>query len=205
MSKRGRPRLYATQAEKMRAYRAKAKLRQRGYWRLSSLPPGPYRVLYADPPWQYRRTPFGPGQLTDRWQTLSLPALCAMAVQPIAAPQAVLFLWVPSPMLPAGFEVMRAWGFTYKASLVWERQTLHAGADRRPQHEFLLLCMRGACPPALQALPPSVQRLPPGPRAAKPAEFRQLIDTLYPEGPRLELFARQHAEEWDSWGRETDG
>ena len=37
----------------------------------------------------------------------------------------------------------------------------------------------------------------------KPEEFRNIIDTLYPIGERIELFARQYADGWDCWGNEV--
>ena len=40
--------------------------------------------------------------------------------------------------------------------------------------------------------------------SAKPEAFRTLIDTLYPHGRRLELFARTTAvAEWEHWGNEV--
>ena len=39
----------------------------------------------------------------------------------------------------------------------------------------------------------------------KPEEFRQLIDSMYPHGSRLELFRRGAAPDgWDVWGNEAD-
>ena len=30
----------------------------------------------------------------------------------------------------------------------------------------------------------------------------EIIDTIYPEGNRIELFARREADEWEVWGNE---
>ena len=38
----------------------------------------------------------------------------------------------------------------------------------------------------------------------KPAEFRTIIDTLYPYGRRVELFARgELPKQWEAWGAES--
>jgi N6-adenosine-specific RNA methylase IME4 len=42
-----------------------------------------------------------------------------------------------------------------------------------------------------------------GRHSEKPEEFRKLIDTLYPNGPRIELFARTAVEGWERWGNEA--
>ena len=38
----------------------------------------------------------------------------------------------------------------------------------------------------------------------KPNEVRQRIEKLFGDLPRIELFARETAEGWDSWGNEVE-
>jgi N6-adenosine-specific RNA methylase IME4 len=38
----------------------------------------------------------------------------------------------------------------------------------------------------------------------KPEEFRDIIDTLYTDGKRLELFSRRKVGGWDVWGDEAN-
>jgi N6-adenosine-specific RNA methylase IME4 len=106
-----RPCLYATRAEKDAAYYERKKARQQ----YPSLPPGPYRILYADPPWKYYSTdPIYHGHAKDKYPLLKISELCALPVRKLVAPKAVLFLWVTNPILPECFPVIKAWGFTYK-------------------------------------------------------------------------------------------
>jgi len=193
-----RPRLYATRAEKDAAYYQRKKDRQQ----YPPLPPGPYRVLYADPPWQYASTdPYYYGHARNHYPTLSIAELKALPVRKLVAPKAVLFLWVTSPILSECFPVVKAWGFTYKASIVGDKQQSQYGYYVGTQHELLLVCTRGSCKPDMQALPPSVHRIPKlKQHSTKPEEFRLLIDALYPDGRRLELFARRTVANWDVWG-----
>ena len=202
MPGRGRPRLYATHAEKIRAYRQRKK-EPKPY---PPLPAGPYRVIYADPPWQYvQRDPNFHGHATNHYQTLSIAELCALPVRKLVAPKAVLFLWVTAPILAECFPVMRAWGFLYKTCVVWDKGAMIYGKYLGNQHELLLVGTRGACRPDTEELEANVRRIRPTDHSTKPAEFRLLIEHLYKDGRRLELFARQRAEGWESWGRGVAG
>ena len=37
----------------------------------------------------------------------------------------------------------------------------------------------------------------------KPTAFAEMIETLHPHLPRLEMFARQHRAGWEVWGNEA--
>ena len=114
---------------------------------------------------------------------------------------AVLFLWVTSPFLESCFKVIKAWGFKYKTSFVWDKVKHNFGHYNSVRHEFLLVCTRGSCTPNVQKLFDSVQVIERnGRHSEKPEEFREIIDTLYPHGKRLEMFARTRVEGWDAWG-----
>jgi N6-adenosine-specific RNA methylase IME4 len=200
VTKVGRPRLYTSRAEQQRTYRERQK--QRAVY--PPLPTGPYRVLYADPPWQYRNSGMDNyGHAASHYPTLSMDALCALDVKGMTDKTAVLFLWVTMPLVFEVRPVITAWGFTYKTGLIWDKQQHNFGYYVGVRHELLLICTRGICRPDIQQLFPSVQRIPPQAHSRKPEEFRCLIDTLYPTGARLELFARQRANGWDSWGLEV--
>jgi N6-adenosine-specific RNA methylase IME4 len=196
----GRPRLHVNDSAKKRAYRQR--LKERAIY--PPLPPGPYRVLYADPPWLYQKNaPTFHGNAADRYDPFSIPQLCALPVRKIVEQSAVLFLWVTSPVLPECFPVIKAWGFTYKTDIIWDKGKMIHGKYLGNQHELLLLCTRGRCRPEVEELDANVRRIAPTAHSRKPEEFRLLIDHLYPTGRRLELFARTQAEGWDVWGNQV--
>ena len=163
-----------------------------------------YRVIYADPPFQYAtRMPPGSSEPTDYYPTMSLADICALPVGPMTQPDAVLFLWVPSPMLPEGLDVVKAWGFTYKATFVWDKVKHNVGHYNSVRHEFLLIGVRGSCQPDARKLIDSVVSEERTTHSAKPETFRRIIDTLYPRGRRIELFRRGPAvPNWEAWGNE---
>jgi N6-adenosine-specific RNA methylase IME4 len=165
---------------------------------------GKFRVFYADPPWKYGDTGYGKGTLAAgfHYPTMSIDELCALPVQKMAIADSVLFLWVTSPLLEDGFKVINAWGFRYKASFVWDKIKHNLGHYNSVRHEFLLIATRGSCTPDDRRLVDSVQSIERTEHSAKPAQFRELIDQLYPHGPRVELFARKKAKGWKQWGNQ---
>ena len=174
------------------------------------LPDGKFRVVYADPPWQYNNSGVindgdNYGRAERHYPTLPLPEICALGeeLKPVLLPDSVLFLWATSPLLPDAFEVIEAWGFTYKTSIVWDKVRHNYGHYVSVRHEFLLICTRGACTPDNPELTDSVVSIERSTKhSEKPAYFRELIERLYPVGDRLELFARSDAEGWQRWGNQ---
>ena len=176
-------------------------------------PTGKYRVLYCDPPWKYGDSGIiSKDGITEaytkaetHYPTMSIAELCALPIRDIAEPDAVLWLWTTSPLLAEAFEVVKAWGFTYKASMIWNKVRHNVGHYVSVRHELLLICTRGSCLPDVPTLFPSVQTIErTKEHSEKPEEFRTIIDTIYPRGGRIELFARRAAPNgWAIWGNQA--
>lgn len=165
-----------------------------------------YRVIYADPPWFYER-PLAHkyGDVQKHYPTMTIEEICAMGnkIKDITEKDAVLFLWVTSPKLPLAFDVIEAWGFFYKTSFVWDKVLHNCGWYNSARHEFLLIAGKGRSTPDAKKLHDSVVTIEKTKNhSEKPEYFRRLIDSLYTEGNRIELFARQKKEGWDSYGNE---
>jgi len=173
------------------------------------LPDAKFRVLYADPPWRYNdKADAGSvqsGGAEQHYPSMSLDELCALPVAAICEPNAVLFLWTTSPLLEDAFKVVNAWGFSYKASFVWDKHAHNMGHYKSVRHEFLLVCVRGSCQPDVRRMFDSVQKAGRTEHTEKPSVFRIIIDTLYPHGKRVELFARETVDGWTAWGNEVHG
>jgi N6-adenosine-specific RNA methylase IME4 len=142
---------------------------------------------------------------------MELADIRALPVGEWAEDNAVLFLWVTSPMLEKCFQVINAWGFAYKTSLVRDKIKHNMGHYSSVRHELLLICTRGSCRPDTQQRIDSVQSIERGPHSEKPVNFFVIIETLYTHGRKLEMFARGEPREgWDAYGhvaeiaRETD-
>jgi N6-adenosine-specific RNA methylase IME4 len=162
-----------------------------------------YPLILADPPWRYDFSMTSTRAIEANYPTMTLEEICGLPVSNLAAPIAVLFLWVPPAILEKGFTVIRAWGFTYCTGSVWKKDRIGAGFYFRQQHEHLLVASRGDLPaPPPPARPPSVFDAPRGEHSEKPDEAYKIIEAMYPELPKVELFARRARPGWACWGNE---
>jgi len=172
------------------------------------MPSEKYRVFYADPPWSYGNSGVigesdNYGHVERHYPSMTIKELCALDVKGMADKDAVLFMWVTSPLLEECFPVIKAWGFEYKTSFVWDKVAHNFGHYNSVRHELLLVCTRGSCTPDNPKLLDSVVSIEKSRRhSEKPEEFRQIIDDLYTHGKRVELFSRTEVPGWDSWGNE---
>lgn len=177
---------------------------------------GMYRVLYADPPWCYsdkcETGAIQSGGAERHYSSMTIQQLCDLRddrkrhVRDIAEKNAVLFLWVTSPILPECFAVITAWGFVYKASFVWDKVRHNMGHYNSVRHELLLIAVRGSCLPDSDKLVDSVISIERTKNhSEKPETFRTIIDAMYVPPKRgthdrIELFGRTVAEGWDVFG-----
>ncbi len=170
-----------------------------------------YQIIYADPAWEYNtkeclaKTSILNGELNTHYSTMTLKDLKALGVQSISDKNCMLFLWVVSPMLKEGIEVMEAWGFKYATiAFIWHKQRTNPGHYTMSECEICLVGKRGKIPN------------PRGSRnerqflselrtkhSKKPNEIRNRISKMFPEQTKIELFARQRHEGWDAWGNEV--
>ena len=109
-----------------------------------ALPTAKYRVIYADPPWSYNdKCDAGSvqsGGAEKHYPSMTIAELCALPIKSIVEPDAVLFLWVTSPLLFECAPIIEAWGFKYKTSFVWDKVKHNMGHYNSVRHEFLLIC-----------------------------------------------------------------
>ena len=164
-----------------------------------------YPVVYADPPWRYEHSKTDNRQIENHYPTMDLEQICMLPVGEIAAPDSVLLLWTTSPKLAESMQVIDAWGFVYRTCMVWDKERMGMGYYARQQHELLLIATRGNLPvPEPAHRPASVVRIRRDPEhSAKPTEFYALIERMYPEYDRIELFARSRREGWEAWGNQA--
>ena len=152
-----------------------------------------YRVILADPPWFYGNdfTKVVNGtRPEDHYSVMRTHEIAAMPVKEVCEENAVLFLWVTSPLLEESFEVIKGWGFKYKTSFVWDKVGHNMGHYNSVRHEFLLVCTRGSCTPDVRKLFDSVQSIEKSKvHSQKPIEFYDIIEHLYIHGNKLEIFS----------------
>jgi N6-adenosine-specific RNA methylase IME4 len=79
---------------------------------------------------------------------------------------------------------------------VWVKDWIGLGYFVRNQHELLLVATRGDMPS------PSPANRPASVITAPRREAYEMIEQMYPELPKIELFARHARPGWAAWGNE---
>lgn len=173
---------------------------------MPSLPEGKFNLILADPPWRYDFSIDEKDDIENHYSTMSLEDIAALPVSEFVADDCILFLWGTSPKLLEALHVMAAWGFTYKTSGIWHKSGKGMGYYWPIDHEFLLIGTRGTPGVPLPADQPasSVVDWPKGKHSEKPAVFYEILEKMYPNAVRIEMFCRQERENWAAWGNEVN-
>ena len=172
-----------------------------------------YNVIYADPPWAYHVYSLkGKGRSAEsHYPTMSIKDISALPVADIAAGDCALFMWVTFPCLQEAFDVIEVWGFQYKTvAFAWVKQNKKSdslfwgmGYWTRANVELCILATKGH-PKRIDAGVHQVIMSHIEEHSKKPAETRDRIVKLMGDVPRVELFARQKTQGWDTWGNEVE-
>jgi N6-adenosine-specific RNA methylase IME4 len=186
--------------------------------RLDNMPPI-YNVLYIDPPPKFESYSDITGMdraADNHYQTMDREELWRLVpkIAKLAAPVCRMYLWATVPLMPLMVEFMTACGFTYSSHIVWVKTTLDGtklklgtGYETRNAHELLLIGDNSPLVPSPLPgeQPPSVVFAPRTEHSVKPVIFYEIIERLFPDMRKLEMFARGEAREgWDTWGNESD-
>ena len=164
-------------------------------------------VIYGDPPWRYQHKG-GRGAAENHYETMATADIARLPVERLAAPNAALFLWTPWTHLADALTVIQEWGFEYKTlGFVWIKVnpetgkfSMGGGSHTRANPEPCLLGIRGSGPKRLDAGIRNIIKAPRANHSAKPPVVREMIDKLYGDVPKLELFARGRIPwHWSAW------
>lgn len=169
-----------------------------------------YRTIVADPPWEYEAFPFldqihGSRRVAMPYRGMSVEEICALPVKTLAAGHkdgAAPFLWTTNKYLRAAFDVIAAWGFSYRQTITWHKTDAQPLGSVAPNSELLLVARFGNMRWHGKRWPSSVIAAKKTEHSAKPDVFQDLIEQISP-GPYLELFARRQRLGWATWGNEA--
>ena len=176
-----------------------------------------YRIIYADPPWEYKQSGSAKnsrGMAKQHYSTMNTPDICNLPVRNIATEDAILFMWATFPNISEALAVMEAWGFIYKtAAFVWVKTNRKTdtlfwgmGAYTRANAEVCLLGISKKTKASEVVNSHKVHQIVQakvGRHSEKPAIVREKIHELVGSVSRIELFARQETSGWDCWGNEV--
>jgi len=187
------------------------------------LPDKKYDIIYCDPAWSYTdKAKAGNRGAGCKYKVMTLDELKKLPVNNIAKQDSIMFMWVTYPKLIDGtcMDTMKAWGFIPKTcAFTWVKYYknlkpfMGMGRWTRANSELVILGTKGK-PTRLSAgvrqlvetmgedYQPEIVQSIPEKHSKKPEIVRDRIIELCGDLPRIELFARQSAEGWDSWGNE---
>lgn len=179
-------------------------------WPFDPLPPLSFDVICADPPWRFRTwSETNQAKSASRhYDLMTTEDIMALPVGRLAQRDCILLLWTTGAMQPQAFEVMKAWGFTYKSQMIWRKTTpsgkvrMGTGYWARSMHEPVLIGCMGK-PGKFSAFPSIFDGIA-REHSRKPEELFRLVDKHCVGMRKAELFSRQRREGWDSWGNETE-
>jgi len=164
------------------------------------------RVICADPPWAFSDSLPGKSRGASKsYRCLPLHEIMRFPL-PDLADNCVLFLWRVSAMQEEALQVVRAWGFKPHSEMVWVKLTVTGkksfgmGRIVRGAHETCIIAVRGRNVPESRR-ERSVFEAPIGEHSAKPEQFYDIVERMFP-GPYAELFARRQRDGWSCFGDE---
>jgi len=177
-------------------------------WKLN-FPDKKYQIIYADPAWQYDDEMKPPRGSAYHYDIMHNEELEKLPVQNLADENCILFLWCTYPKLNVVFDLIKAWGFTYKTvAFTWIKTNKNSnsyfigmGRWTRSNPELCLLCTKGK-PKRISNKVRQLVVSPVGEHSKKPNEVRNRIIQLVGDLPRIELFARTKVHGWDVWGND---
>ena len=162
--------------------------------------PTKYKTILADPPWDILQKGKSRGAI-KHYNLMTLYRIKAMPIADLVEENAHCWLWVTNATLEAGYEVLRAWGFTPRSIYTWVKPRLGLGVYLRNCTEHLLLGTRGKAPIQFKGQM-NWGFMPLQDHSHKPEEVYDIIERCS-EGNYLELFARRPRHGWDIWGNEV--
>lgn len=172
-----------------------------------------YRVILADPPWDYRNG--GNGRAAAHYDLMTVDQICELPIKNLAHDDAVLMMWATWPQVEGAMRVIKAWGFEYITGFPWVKlydvpmcdmfgefiahPTWGTGSWVRGCSEPIFIAKRGnARPPEQNWMGLLSKRMQ---HSRKPDSLHQYAESF--PGPYLELFARRQRAGWDVFGNEV--
>jgi len=186
------------------------------------LPNKKYEIIYADPPWDYGgKMQYDKSSKKDinidfkknifissasfKYPTVKLSDLKRLDVAKITTDDCLLFMWTTGPQLANAIELGQAWGFEFKTiGFIWDKMVHNPGQYTLSQTEQCLIFKKGLIPRprGVRNARQFFQQLRTK-HSEKPEYVIRNITKMFPEQKKIELFARNKYQGWDTWGLEA--
>ena len=174
-----------------------------------------YGIIYSDPPWPQtkgnaRKCRPNQGKALD-YNTESVERCFELMDQFLGGvtEKHNVFLWTIDKFLHETEQHMAARGYKLHARFIWDKENGIAPAFTvRFTHEYLLWFYK----PGRMLMPrketrgkyKTVLREPSTQHSRKPLCAYEMLEDMFPNAKRIELFARSRRLGWDCWGDEVE-
>lgn len=175
-----------------------------------------YQIIYADPPWQQTKGGKKNVRKLSSGEPLKYPVISLEEIRRIlfsvrlkyADSPHCLFMWTIDKYLYESEKMAKEIGYELHARMIWNKVTgIPAAFTIRFGHEYLLWFYTKPMLKIAKAergkihsvFTEQVKR-----HSQKPEIAYQIIERIYSNATKLELFARKKRDGWDSWGNEVE-
>lgn len=170
-------------------------------------PEGKFSCIVIDPPWPMQK--IEREERPDQGRELDYPVMSLdqianenlVPVRTLAADDCHIYLWVTHKFLPAGMDLLEAWGFRYQCVMTWRKNVGITPFSWMYDTEHVLFGRRGDLKLERLGLRLSFEAPVQG-HSAKPDVFYERVIEASP-GPRVEMFSRRARKGFTVWGNEV--
>lgn len=175
-----------------------------------------YQIIYADPPWRISKGGKKAVRPNSSGKELDYPVASLEDIEKMMrditlrygdSPN-VMFLWTIEKYLHEAEEIAKKLGYKLHARMIWNKVTgIPSAFTIRYGHEYLLYMYRGKLIPVAKEERGKIHSVfteQVTKHSKKPEIAYQIIERLYPDANKLELFARNKRDGWDVWGNEVE-
>lgn len=172
-----------------------------------------YGIIYADPAWMQSKggkknvRPNSSGEKLE-YQVISLEEIKQILTEKskLGKDNHVMFLWTIDRYLFEAEQITKDLGYKLHARMIWNKVIgIPSAFTIRYGHEYLLYLYKEKLLPVAKdergkihsVFTEQVRK-----HSQKPEIAYRIIERLYPNEPKLELFARTRRQGWDSWGNQ---
>lgn len=170
-----------------------------------------YSIIYADPPWQKKKGGLRksrPNQSRELdYETISIEKIKEILSVVKTEERHNFFVWTIDEFLWDCEKMMNELGYSLHCRMIWDKENGVAPAFTiRYSHEYLLWFYKKG-----KMLKPvsemrgkftTVLREKSTKHSKKPEYAYKMLENMFPEVKKIELFARNTREDWDSFGNE---
>lgn len=175
---------------------------------------GKYDLIYADPPWKQSKGGKKSVRENSSGKPLDYP-VCSLdeikehlsLATAASGDNSILFLWTIDKYLFEAQEIAESLGYKLHARMIWDKVTgIPAAFTVRYGHEYLLYMYKGKLTPVAKEERGKIHtvfREKVTKHSKKPEIAYEIIERLYPNLRKLEMYARNTRPGWDCFGNEV--